>query len=421
VCLAAATLAAGLIAGTRSAFTGTTANAGNSFAAGTVLVSDDDNGSTLFSMSGMKPGDSQTACIDVTYSGSLGAQLRMYAATTGALGAYLDLLVTRGSFATPPGSGSCTGFSADATSYAGAGAGVVSSGTLAAFPSTWATGGRDPWSSDPEIWTTGEHHAYRFQFTLQDNNAAQGLTATSAITWETRDASAPGSGSYYPQAVLQDNPASFWRLGETNGTTAADVKGAANGTYQNGVALGRPGPLRDGVTAAGFDGTDDRVAVGDVYDFANQSSYSVELWFNRTTLLEDRWNNLVSKADPAQNGAGWDIGVLMNDPAYHPLAVYTDRLSTTGEDHIYTSTPVSAAAWHHVVVTYDGAKLRIYLDGSLSNSRDSTTGVTNTSAGISIGADANGAAPLNGSIADVAMYNYALSSSQVAAHYNARF
>jgi hypothetical protein len=82
--------------------------------------------------------------------------------------------------------------------------------------------------------------------------------------------------------------------------------------------------------------------------------------------------------------------------------------------------PVSAATWHHLVVTYDGATLRIYLDGSLSNSRASTTGVTNTPAGFYIGGDALDEAPLSGSIADVAVYTSALSATQVAAHFNAR-
>jgi hypothetical protein len=416
-------LVAGALVGyTQSAFSGTTADAGNSFAAGTVVLTDDDSGSSLFTMTGGKPGDSQTSCINVGYGGTLGAQVRLRAATGGTgLGAYLTLKVTRGTFASPPGSGSCTGFTADSSAWIGAGAGVVYDGTLTAFPSTWAAGLKDPWASDPEIWTSGESHAYQVQLTVQDTNAAQGLTVSTTFTWEARDSSAPGSGSYYAQAVLQDNPASFWRLGETNGTTVVDLKGAANGTYQNGVTLGRPGPLRDGVTAPAFDGINDRIALGDVYDFADRSPYSVELWFNRTTLAEDRWNTLLTKEDAGQNFAGWNIGVLKNDPGYHPLAVYTDRLSTTGEDHTYTSVPVSAAAWHHIVVTYDGNTLRIYLDGSLSNSRASTTGVTNTPATLYIGGDALDSEGLNGSIADVAVYGSALSATQVAAHFNARY
>ena len=80
----------------------------------------------------------------------------------------------------------------------------------------------------------------------------------------------------YRDAVLADNPASYWRLDETSGTTAADDKGAAAGTYRNGVTLGQTGALPDTINnkAAGFDAVDDDVQVGDVYDYAGTASFS---------------------------------------------------------------------------------------------------------------------------------------------------
>src|SRR4051794_24363952 len=256
---------------TNAAFTATTTNPGNAFAAGTVALSDDDSGTALFSLSNLKPGDSTTQCITVTYTGSLGAQLRMYAATTGTgLGADLNLKLARGTFGTPPGNGDCTGFTADATDYISHGAGVLYDAALSSFPSTWSAGTVDPSASTfptAEVWTANEAHAYRLAITLPSGtaNSEQGKTASTTVTWETRDASDAGAGSYYANAVLADNPASFWRLNETSGTTASDAKGAHNGVYQNGVGLNAPGPLRDAVPASTFDGADDSVDVGDVY------------------------------------------------------------------------------------------------------------------------------------------------------------
>jgi predicted ribosomally synthesized peptide with SipW-like signal peptide len=174
-------------AGTLSAFTATTSNSGNSFAAGTVTLTDNDAGSAIFSLSGMKPGDTDSGCIQVTYGGSLAATVRLYGTTAGTgLDPYLDLVVTRGTVSS--GSfDSCTNFTADSTNYIGAGAGVMYSGTLAGFADSYAAGHVDPTAGSPESWTNGEVHAYRFQITLQDDNAAQNLTATQTFTWEARN------------------------------------------------------------------------------------------------------------------------------------------------------------------------------------------------------------------------------------------
>ena len=57
----------------------------------------------------------------------------------------------------------------------------------------------------------------------------------------------------YRQVVLDASPVSYWRLGETSGTSAADETGANPGTYNN-VLLGAPGALAcDSNPSASFD------------------------------------------------------------------------------------------------------------------------------------------------------------------------
>jgi predicted ribosomally synthesized peptide with SipW-like signal peptide len=177
----------GIVAGlaTWSAFSATTSNPGNSFAAGTVTITDNDSGTAMFSLSGMKPNDADTGCITVTYTGSLASTVRLYGTTTGTgLDQYLNLKVTRGSFSSPPAFDSCTGFTADATDYIAAGAGVIYNGTLQGYADSYAAGLVDPTSGSPESWTTSEAHVYKFEVTLQNDNAAQGLNATQTFTWE---------------------------------------------------------------------------------------------------------------------------------------------------------------------------------------------------------------------------------------------
>ncbi len=171
--------------GSYSAFTATTTNSGNTITAGSVAIEDNDAGGAMLALANAKPGDADTSCIRVRYTGSLSATVRLYASLTGSLPQYVNLTVTRGTGAA--GFDDCTGFTADATDYNGNGAGVVYSGTLGSFPTTYAAAIVDPKAATPESWTNGEEHWYRFTITLQDTNAAQGLTGTAGFTWEARN------------------------------------------------------------------------------------------------------------------------------------------------------------------------------------------------------------------------------------------
>ena len=162
---------------TTAAFTSTTANAANSWSAGTVALTDDDSGTAMFTVTGLTPGDTTTRCITVSYSGSVDSAVRLYGSITGGtgLGTYLNLTVERGaggSFA------NCTGFVSSETVY---------TGTLAGFTSahTGFANGAGSWS--PVGGAPVDTMTYRFTTTLQDNNAAQGLSATAAFTWEAQD------------------------------------------------------------------------------------------------------------------------------------------------------------------------------------------------------------------------------------------
>lgn len=163
--------------GTFSAFSATTDNPGNAFQAGTVSLTDDDSGSAMLSLSNARPGDSDTGCIVVTYTGTLPSSVRLYGTTGGTgLDQYLDLTVTRGTIA-GASFDSCANFTPDA------GGGVIYSGNMAGYPDAYGAGLVDPDGS----WTTGEARAYRFSVSVQDDGGAQGLNASQTFTWEARN------------------------------------------------------------------------------------------------------------------------------------------------------------------------------------------------------------------------------------------
>lgn len=176
--------ALGSVAGwaTFSAFSATTSNVGNTFAAGTVAIGDNDGGAVMYNVSNKKPGDTAQACIKVTYTGSLDASVKLYSSAIPAFGQYVNLLIETGSGSpTFPG---CTGFVADASP-------TLYTGTLKAFGdtySTFANGLADNPGAVATKWITNDAVVYRFTLTLQDNNAANGgTTGTHSFTWEAQN------------------------------------------------------------------------------------------------------------------------------------------------------------------------------------------------------------------------------------------
>ncbi len=181
-----AALRGGVLGGTFALFSAASSNSSDSYAAGTVRLSDNDAGAAVLTLDSAKPGDSDTGCIAVTYGGSLPATVRLYASTSGALVPYVNLAITRGSDPSPSFR-SCASFAADPTNYIGAGAGVVYSGPLSSFPTSYAGGLVDPATGAPGTWNTNDRRVYRLVLTLQDNNNAQGLTGAATLTWEARN------------------------------------------------------------------------------------------------------------------------------------------------------------------------------------------------------------------------------------------
>jgi predicted ribosomally synthesized peptide with SipW-like signal peptide len=161
--------------GVFAAFSATTSNPNNSFAAGTVSISDNDGGTAAYSVSNRKPGDFAESCVRVTYTGSLANTIKLYrSAFTGGTGLdqYVDLAITKG-----------TGTAADCSDFSGSTS--VYSGTLNALGSNWAGGTALTNGSNQASWSQNDAVTYRVRATLQDNNAAQGLaTGTHSLVFE---------------------------------------------------------------------------------------------------------------------------------------------------------------------------------------------------------------------------------------------
>ena len=91
-----------------------------------------------------------------------------------------------------------------------------------------------------------------------------------------------------------------------------------------------------------------------------------------------------------------------------------------GIGKILAPTTKNDGSWHHIVGTYDGTTVRLYVDGAEVTNSALSGGVVNSGSGARLKlALFSGSATLQGSIDEVAIYRAALSAAQVLAHYNA--
>jgi hypothetical protein len=235
--------------------------------------------------------------------------------------------------------------------------------------------------------------------------------------------------------ILSDHPIAYWRLGDaTNSTVAAEYAGGHTGTY-NSVQLGAPGysPLFDTDAAAGFGSlspTDSYLAENDnsaggvpLIDFAkpvgSNAQFSVEAW-----IKGPAGQNSAGSAIVAKGNSGSDTFVLDASAPGGNFRFYT-RKPGGGTSAVFSSSAPDGN-WHHLVAVCDEASgsTSLYVDGINTGTVTGLggTGLYSSPGPISIGAQNSGGGYNNqfiGTIDEVSIYNYALTSGQVLAHYNA--
>jgi hypothetical protein len=203
-------------------------------------------------------------------------------------------------------------------------------------------------------------------------------------------------------------------------TTAVDSSdGSPAGTRHNGDYLGFGGAPPAVSPATGsvfgseaplFDGKDDAVRIDGV---PNASTLTIEAWAKSTGPAWNAHGFLVSKRNsfilhPLQGGNGMQFYVFTSG----------GQLAVASWDNPGPSFDIRQ--WHHYVGTYDGAALRLYVDGVERASAPAPGQAVDDHSPLWIGQD-DGLSGRNGNawIDEVALYAGALSGTQIKVHYDA--
>jgi RHS repeat-associated protein len=224
-----------------------------------------------------------------------------------------------------------------------------------------------------------------------------------------RDAKANTTAPQYRATVQADAPTAYWPLDDPTGAGLAADEGAGP-CLPGTVTSGSQGAaaLTGESTAAAFDTQGSGyIDAGDGPKLAPTSTMSVELWLKANTTQATLYPYILSKYNGGSTG--WALGL---DTGHPYLWIDNAEASYTGID-------LRDNAVHHLVGTYDGSNIRLYLDGTLRATQAHTGWPTNVNFPVRIGAYASGAYKFTGVVDEVALYPSVLSATRINAHYTA--
>ncbi len=216
-----------------------------------------------------------------------------------------------------------------------------------------------------------------------------------------------------PIQTPQQTPIAAYSFDEGEGETAEDLTGNGHTATIEGASWSTHGRYGG---AMEFDASEEDVLkVPDSPELDFSEEFTLEAWVHPSGE-ESSWAPIVAKQQGGGKGAHRYAYWLHEswEGANYPAGGF--ETSTEGQDREAVPTEhLSENHWTHLAITFDGAKLRLYVDGELVKD-ESTTGMAQITEGdLQIGGSTEHGDFFNGRIDEVRIYNRALGGGEVAA------
>ena len=168
---------------------------------------------------------------------------------------------------------------------------------------------------------------------------------------------------------IPDGLVSWWKFNEGSGTVVADASNLNNGSIQNGAAF------QTGISGSAlyFDGVDDNVSIPNSSTLnLTGNEMSLSLWFSRDpsfkggTFIAQRMKYILRIND------GGRITIGLYNPIWHEATTaWADRVIDTD--------------WHHLLATYSGNQLKVFIDGVEKAVTETSGSINSSTSEIQIG------------------------------------
>src|SRR4029079_2278158 len=247
--------------------------------------------------------------------------------------------------------------------------------------------------------------------TTSTSYAIAGLACGTTYTFAVEARDAAGNTSSRPSVAASTSACSgppapaglvaAYSLDEGAGSTVADASTKGNhGTVANGAwAAGKYG------SALSFNGSSARVTIPDGASLHLTTAMTLEAWVNPSSVTA-RWQDVIYKGDDNYflEEASPDLG----------QAVAGGTFGTAGVN-AYGPAALGVNTWTHVAATYDGAMLRLYVNGTSVSSVAQTGPLATSTNPLQLGGDSIYGQYFAGLIDEVRVYNVALTAAQIQA------
>src|SRR5262245_4430634 len=219
-------------------------------------------------------------------------------------------------------------------------------------------------------------------------------------------------GVYASLVLSHPNVKAFWDLDEVSGTSAADATGGGfTGTYAGTTTQNQPGQSGQSVA---FDGLSGKVSVGTCPVTSYAAGVTLEAWFYLNTLSQA--TQCVMELGTTDVARGVGIFINGNGATDGRIGGLFPGLRWFGNSF----QQLQAGLWNHVALTLSGSTVTLYLNGISWYSDGSGVGTAPVSGdGCFIGASSATGSFFNGRVDGAAIYNAALPSATLLAHYRA--
>jgi len=218
-----------------------------------------------------------------------------------------------------------------------------------------------------------------------------------------------------PIQTPRRGPIAAWSFEEGEGSTVEDVTGDGHDGTIEGAEWAR-GKYGKGLK---FDGESDVVKVPNSPEFALTEGFTLEAWV-RPESESNQWAPILAKemgGGEATNELAWWLyegDWNTNEPFGGTEPMPGNR------DQAHAGDPLPVDVWSHVALTYDGAQVRLYVDGELVDCSSVPAGSPPVTGGeLQIGAATEHGDYFQGRIDEARVYNRALTKAEVAASMSA--
>jgi hypothetical protein len=234
-------------------------------------------------------------------------------------------------------------------------------------------------------------------------NFSGGIGSTQNVDYF-NDTPMPGYTPYvYPHPLVSGLVAAYG-FNEGSGTVVNDVSGYGNNGTISGAAWTTSGKYGN---ALSFNGTNALVTINNAPSLQLTTGMTLEVWVYPTTVTA-AWRDVIYK--------GNDNYYLEGSSNSGPPTAGAIFGGAYGQ--VYGPNALTANTWAHLAATYDGAAMRLYVNGVQVASRAETGAIATSTNPLQIGGDSIYGQYFEGRIDEVRIYNLALSVAQIQSDMN---